>query len=64
MAVSDTNLLGKQVSFIFPYSHGQLFKKGAVTSVISNLNSSSEILIDDQGDFYSLSEIIDFQILD
>ena len=64
MAVSDTNLLGKQVSFIFPYPHGQLFKKGAVTSVISNLNSSSEILIDDQGDFYSLSEIIDFQILD
>lgn len=68
MAVSHTNileLLGKQVSFtyFYPAPVGQLVKKGIVTSVIVNLSSSSEIRLDDQGDFYHLSEISDFKIL-
>ena len=66
MSVSNLNvleLLGKQVSFTYSHPVGQLVKKGIVTSVIVNLSSSSEICIDDQGDFYDLSEISDFKIL-
>ena len=68
MSASHLNalgLLGKQVSFTYflGQSVGELVKKGIVTSVILNLSSSSEIRIDDQGDFYDLSEIIDFKIL-
>ena len=68
MSVSHLNaldLLGKQVSFSYflGQSVGVLFKEGVVTSVIVNLSSSSEICLDDQGDFYHLSEISDFKIL-
>ena len=68
MSVSHLNaldLLGKQVSFSYflGQSVGVLFKEGVVTSVIVNLSSSSEIRLDDQGDFYHLSEISDFKIL-
>lgn len=68
MSVSHLNaldLLGKQVSFTYflGQSVGELVKKGIVTSIIFNLSSSSEIRLDDQGDFYDLSEITDFKIL-
>ena len=68
MPVSHLNaldLLGKQVSFSYflGQSVGELVKQGVVTSVIVNLSSSPEILLDDQGDFYHLSEISDFKIL-
>ncbi|MGN5535791.1 hypothetical protein [Acinetobacter sp. Lyrl_1] len=68
MSASHLNaldLLGKQVSFTYSLgqSVGDLVKKGIVTSIILNLSSSSQILIDDQGDFYDLSEITDFKIL-
>jgi hypothetical protein len=68
MSVSHLNaldLLGKQVSFSYflGQSVGELVKQGVVTSVIVNLSSSSEIRLDDQGDFYHLSEISDFKIL-
>ncbi|MGV5006717.1 hypothetical protein ACVCFZ_15050 [Acinetobacter variabilis] len=65
MAVSNTNLLellGKQVSFTYLDPLGQLVKKGIVTSIVINLSSSSEIRIDHEGDFYLLSEIIDFEV--
>lgn len=65
MSVSHLNvleLLGKQVSFTYFHPLGQLVKKGIVTSIVVNLSSSSEILIDDQGDFHDLSEIIDFEV--
>ena len=55
MKVSFSYFLGQSV--------GVLFKEGVVTSVIVNLSSSSEIRLDDQGDFYHLSEISDFKIL-
>ena len=68
MSASHLNvleLLGKQVSFtyFYPAPVGQLVKNGIVTSVIINLSSSSEIRLDDKGDFYLLSEINDFKIL-
>ena len=68
MSASHLNvleLLGKQVSFtyFYPAPVGQLVKNGIVTSVIINLSSSSEIRLDDKGDFYPLSEINDFKIL-
>ena len=66
MSVSNLNvleLLGKQVSFTYSHPVGQLVKKGIVTSILVNLSSSPEILIDDQGDFHDISEIIDFKIL-
>ena len=68
MSASHLNaldLLGKQVSFTYflGQSVGYLVKKGIVTSIVFNLSSSPEILIDDQGDFYDLSEITDFKIL-
>ena len=65
MAVSNTNLLellGKQVSFSCLDPLCQLVKKGIVTSIVINLSSSSEIRIDHEGDFYLLSEIIDFEV--
>lgn len=65
MSVSHLNvleLLGQQVSFTCFHPAGQLVKKGIVTSIIINLSSSSEIRIDDQGDFYDLSEISDFEV--
>ena len=67
MAVANTNLLellGKQVSFTYSYPTGQLVKNGTVTSIVVHVSSSPEILIDDQGDFHSLSEISEFQVLD
>ena len=62
MAASNINplhLLGKQVSFTYSHPIGQLVKIGLVTSIILHLSSSPEILIDDSGDFFSLSEITD-----
>ena len=69
MSVSHLNaleLLGKQVSFtyFYPAPVGQLVKKGIVTSVIINLSSSSEIRLDDKGDFFVLSDLLEFQVID
>ena len=69
MSVSNLNvseLLGKQVSFtyFYPAPVGQLVKKGIVTSVVINLSSSSEIRLDDEGDFFVLSDLLEFQVID
>ncbi|OTG85810.1 hypothetical protein [Acinetobacter sp. ANC 3832] len=56
------DLLGKQVSFnsslgdiIFP-------NQGIVISLILNLSGSPEILIENGGSFYCLSEITDLKV--
>ena len=69
MSASHLNaldLLGKQVSFTYSYPApvGQLVKKGIVTSVVINLSSSSEIRLDEKGDFFVLSDLLEFQVID
>lgn len=64
-------LLGKTVSFEY-VRHLQLTEQssidfrekvsGTVTAVVTHISSGPEILIDD-GDFYSLSELLDFKII-
>lgn len=58
-------LLGKSVSFvhttkvdkkIFVYE-----EKGVVTDIVLNLNGNHEISLDG-GDFYTLSDVLEFQI--
>ena len=68
MSASHLNLFGtfRQTSFFYLFlscSCWSVGKNGIVTSVIINLSSSSEIRLDDKGDFYLLSEINDFKIL-
>ena len=62
MAVAHTTvleMLGKDVSFI----HSRKVElTGTVTNVVLSLTSEPEISIND-GDFYSLSELIDFKII-
>ena len=73
MTVANTTaleLLGKTVSFKYSY-YVQLTEQsratftsevsGVVTGVVVNIISEPEILIDD-GDFYKLSDLVDFII--
>ncbi|MGQ1064625.1 hypothetical protein ACT4UW_19780 (plasmid) [Acinetobacter baumannii] len=58
-------LLGKSVSFITTTKvEKKIFvreKKGIVTDVILNLDGNHQISLD-QGDFHTLSEVLEFQI--
>lgn len=69
MTVSNTNvldLLGKQVSFVYPVACDSTVHSldctGTVTSIAINLNQPPFISIDD-GDFYALSDLLEFNIL-
>lgn len=57
------NLLGKEVEFSFKYSYGQSVVSGFVSEVVIALNGEHSILVEDS-DFYLLSEVIDFKVLD
>ncbi|MDC4054324.1 hypothetical protein [Acinetobacter baumannii] len=73
MAVANTNVLnflGKQVSFEWNRTvpltdqfsivfHEKI--KGTVTNIVLSVNCDPEISVN-EGDFYSLSELINFQI--
>lgn len=73
MAVSNTNalsLLGKDVSFTHQHKVELTDKSfvtftehftGTVTNVVLSLTSEPEISIND-GDFYRLSQLVDFKI--
>ena len=58
-------LLGKSVSFITTTKVGKKIfvreEKGIVTDVILNLDGNHQISLD-QGDFHTLSEVLEFQI--
>lgn len=57
-------LLGKSVSFITTTKVEKIFvreEKGIVTDVILNLDGNHQISLD-QGDFHTLSEVLEFQI--
>lgn len=58
-------LLGKSVSFITSTKvDKKIFvreEKGVVTDVVLNLDGNHQISLD-QGDFYTLSEVLEFQI--
>lgn len=58
-------LLGKSVSFITSTKVGnKIFvreEKGVVTDVVLNLDGNHQISLD-QGDFHTLSEVLEFQI--
>ena len=56
--------MGKQVIFSYKLGETLIENEGMVTSVVLNLNGVHEIALDDDGDFYSFSEIIDFKVLD
>ena len=74
MAVSNTTaleFLGKTVSFEYVY-HMQLTEQssidfrekvsGVITNIVLSLNSDPQISVDD-GDFYYLSDLLDFAII-
>ena len=61
--INALDLLGKQVSYSFSLGGTIYETDGQVTSVVLSLTSEPEISIND-GDFYSLSELIEFKILD
>lgn len=66
MTAVDTtvlNLLGKEVSFVFSYRDYSLDLKGKVTDVLVNIDGNNQISLDD-GDFYILSELLKFHVLD
>lgn len=58
-------LLGKSVSFITSTKVDKKIlvreEKGVVTDVVLNLDGNHQISLD-QGDFYTLSEVLEFQI--
>lgn len=58
-------LLGKSVSFITSTKvDNKIFvreQKGVVTDVVLNLDGNHQISLD-QGDFHTLSEVLEFQI--
>lgn len=58
-------LLGKSVSFITSTKvDNKIFvceEKGVVTDVVLNLDGNHQISLD-QGDFHTLSEVLEFQI--
>lgn len=56
--------MGKQVIFSYKLGETLFENEGMVTSIVLNLNGEHEIALDDGGDFYSFSEIIDFKVLD
>lgn len=69
MTVAHTTvleLLGKQVSFVHSIKVGSdVYSSdysGTVTNIVISLASDPEIAIND-GDFYSLSELLEFQII-
>lgn len=58
------NLLGKQVSFVYKASSFFINTDGMVVSVVLNLTGEHEFMIDSSPDFYSFSDVLEFQILD
>lgn len=67
MAVSNTNLLGllgKQVSYSWLGADGVTYQSdGELTSIVFHLNGDHEFAVD-EGDYYSFSELTEFQVLD
>ena len=45
--ISVSQLLGKQVSFLYTSPFAQFHKKGTVTAFVIHLSTSPQILIDD-----------------
>ena len=66
MAVSNTNLLallGKQVSFSWLGADGVTYQSdGELTSIAFHLHGDHEFAVD-EGDYYSFSELTEFQVL-
>jgi len=69
MTVAHTTvleLLGKQVSFITTIEFGSdVYSSscsGVITNIMISLSSEPEISIDD-GDFYPLSDLLDFKLI-
>lgn len=58
------NLLGKQVSFVYKASSFFINTDGMVISVVLNLTGEHQFMIDSSPDFYSFSDVLEFQILD
>ena len=67
MAVSNTNLLellGKQVSFSWLGADGVTYQSdGELTSIVFHLHGDHDFAVD-EGDYYSFSELTEFQVLD
>lgn len=66
MTALDTtvlNLLGKEVSFCYGLKEFTFQTHGTVTSIVFNLHGEHEFSVDD-GEFYSFSEVLEFQVLD
>lgn len=67
MAVSNTNLLGllgKQVSYSWLGADGVTYQSdGELTSIVFHLHGDHEFAVD-EGDYYSFSEVTEFQVLD
>ena len=67
MAVSNTNLLGllgKQVSYSWLGADGVTYQSdGELTSIAFHLHGDHEFAVD-EGDYYSFSELTEFQVLD
>ena len=65
MAVAHINaldLLGKKVQFIWTQDVHSFECTGTVTDVLLSLSNESQISIDD-GEFYCLSDLLEFKIL-
>lgn len=60
--VNASNLLGKQVSFNYSLGDLTFVNEGKVISLVLNLSGCPEILIDNDPDFYALSEITDLKV--
>lgn len=67
MAVANTNLLGllgKQVSYSWLGADGVTYQSdGELTSIAFHLHGDHEFAVD-EGDYYSFSELTEFQVLD
>lgn len=67
MAISNTNLLGllgKQVSYSWLGADGVTYQSdGELTSIAFHLHGDHEFAVD-EGDYYSFSELTEFQVLD
>ncbi|WP_180009752.1 hypothetical protein, partial [Acinetobacter sp. YH16057] len=57
------DLLGKQVSYSICLGGTTYQSDGEVTSVVLHLHGDHEFSVDD-GDYYSFSELTEFQVLD
>lgn len=60
--VNALELLGKQVSFNYLLDDLIFPQKGIVTSLVLGISGCPQLLIDDGNQFYSLSDITDFEI--